>query len=83
MSGSLPRRLAALEARRAPAPSYVVFLSDEDLANPAAQEAAIAEHQRRTGWAGPVIVAPVEVTVEEWVACATSGRLNDAVEAAL
>ncbi|MBL6082098.1 hypothetical protein JMJ56_29405 [Belnapia sp. T18] len=73
MSGSFPRRLAALEARRAPAPSYVVWLLDEDLANPAAVEAAITKHQRRTGWAGPVIVAPVEVTVEEWAA--SNGRL--------
>lgn len=40
----------------------MVELSDEALADPAAQEAAIAEHQRRTGQAAPVVLAPVE----EW-----------------
>jgi hypothetical protein len=45
----------------------VVSLRDEDLASPAAVDAAIADHQRRTGWTGPVIVAPAEVTVDEWV----------------
>ncbi|MBL6082604.1 hypothetical protein JMJ56_32070 [Belnapia sp. T18] len=83
MSGTMHRRLAALEARHRPTPSYVVELTDEEMADPVAVRAAIAENQRRTGWAGPVIVAPAEVTVEEWMACATSGRLNDAVEAAL
>ncbi len=68
MSGTMQRRVAALEVRRAPVPSYVVWVSDEDLANPAAVDAAIAEHQRQTGWTGPVILAPIEATVEEWAA---------------
>jgi hypothetical protein len=68
MNGTMQRRVAALEAQRAPAPSYVVCLSDEDLASPAAVDAAIAEHQRRTGRPGPFIVAPIEATVEEWEA---------------
>lgn len=68
MSGSLPRRLAALEARRASAPSYVVELSAEEQADPAAIAAAVAEHQRRTGWPGPFILAPAEVSAEEWEA---------------
>ena len=66
MSGTIHRRLTALEARHRSTPSYVVEVSDEDMADLAAMQAAIAEHQRRTGWTGPVIVAPAEVTVEEW-----------------
>ncbi len=66
MSGTIHRRVAALEARHRPAPSYVVELSDEALADPVAVQAAIAENQRLTGWAWPVILAPVEATVEEW-----------------
>ena len=61
------RRLAALEARHWSRPSYVVELADDALADPVAVKATVAEHRRRTGWTGPVIVAPVEVTVEEWV----------------
>ncbi len=68
MTGIIHRRLAALEARGKLASSYVVWLSAEEQADPAAVEAAIVDHARRTGWAGPVIVAPPEVTVEEWVA---------------
>ncbi|SDD94151.1 hypothetical protein [Belnapia rosea] len=73
MSGTIHRRVAALEARRAPAPSYVIWLSDEDLASPAAVGVAIAEHQRRTGWTGPVILAPPEATMEEWMAAQRAG----------
>ena len=66
MSGTMQRRLTALEARHRSTPSYVVEVSDEDMADPVAMQAAIAEHQRKTGWTGPVIVAPFEATVEEW-----------------
>ena len=66
MSGTMHRRLAALEARHRSTPSYVVEVSDEDMADPVAMQAAIAKHQRQTGWTGPVIVALAEVTVEEW-----------------
>lgn len=45
----------------------MVELADDALADPVAVKATVAEHRRRTGWTGPVIVAPVEVTVEEWV----------------
>ncbi len=68
MSSSIQRRIAALEARHQPAPSYVVWVSAEEQADPVVVEAAIAEHQRRTGWARPVITAPPEATLEEWVA---------------
>jgi hypothetical protein len=30
--------------------------------------AAIEEHRRRTGYAGGVVVAPAEMTVDEWLA---------------
>lgn len=66
MSGAIHRRIAALEARHRSTPSYVVEVSDEEMADAVAMQAAIAEHRRRTGWAGPVIVAPAEVAVEEW-----------------
>ena len=66
MSGTMQRRLAALEARHRSRPSYVVELSDEEMTDLMVMQAAIAEHRRQTGWTGPVIVAPAEVTVEEW-----------------
>ena len=66
MSGTMQRRLAALEARHRSTPSYVVEVSDEEMADPVLMQAAIAEHQCRTGWMGPVILAPSEASVEEW-----------------
>ena len=68
MTGTIRRRVAALEGRRQPATGYVVYVTAEQQADPAVVEAAIAEHRRRTGWTGPVMLAPPEVTVEEWVA---------------
>ena len=54
---SIQRRLVALEARRRTAPGYVVYVTAEQQADPAVVEAAIAEHRRRTGWTGPVMLA--------------------------
>jgi hypothetical protein len=68
LSSSIQRRIAVLEARHQPVPSYVVWVSAEEHVDPAAVEAAIAEHQSRTGWTGPVITVPPEATLEEWVA---------------
>lgn len=67
MSGAMQRRLAVLEARHRSRPSYVVEMTDEELADPALVWAAIAGHQRRTGWAGPVTLASRELAVEEWI----------------
>lgn len=50
----MQRRVAALEGRGRPPVSYVVRLSAEAADDPAAASAAIAEHQRLTGWAAPV-----------------------------
>ena len=33
-----------------------------------ATRAAIAEHRRCTGWSGPVILAPAQMTQAEWLA---------------
>ena len=68
MTGTIRRRVAALEGRHKPAAGYVVYVTAEQQADMAVVEAATADHRRRTGWAGPVILAPPEVTVEEWVA---------------
>jgi hypothetical protein len=68
VSGAIQRRVAALEASRRPAPGYVVYVTAEQQADPAVVEVAIAEHRRRTGWVGPVMLAPPEMTVEEWMA---------------
>jgi hypothetical protein len=57
-----------LELQRRPTSSYVVRLPIEALGDPDAEHAAIMEHRSRTGWPGPVILAPMEVTVTEWIA---------------
>ena len=68
MSSAIERRLTALEDQRRPSAGYVVRLPDEALKDPAAKHAAITDHRRRTGWMGPVVLAPVEMTVVEWIA---------------
>lgn len=67
------RRLEALEGRRQVGTGYVVYVTDEQLADPAVVEAAIAEHCRRTDWTGAVMVVPHEVRVEEWIASQQAG----------
>jgi hypothetical protein len=47
------------------APS-VIWLPSE--ASDQATAAAIAEHRRGTGWVGPVIPAPLEMSKSEWIA---------------
>lgn len=68
MTSAMERRLTALEEQRRPTASYVVRLPDGVLDDPAAKHAAIMAHRRRTGWMGPVILAPLEMTVAEWIA---------------
>ena len=67
VTSAMHRRLTALEGRRRPTASYVVLLPAELLGDCEAVHAAIAEH-RRTGWEGPVILAPEELTLDEWAA---------------
>jgi hypothetical protein len=68
MTSAIARRLSALEDQRRPVASYVVRLPDETLGDPAAKHAAIIGHRRLTGWMGPVILAPMEMTEAEWLA---------------
>lgn len=67
MTAAMRRRLEALEEHRQPAAGYVVYVTAEEQADPAVAETAIAEHRHRTGWTGPVILAPSEVTLEAWI----------------
>ncbi len=60
MTSAMHRRLSALEGQRRPAASYVVLLPPEADGDREAERAAIAEHRCRTGWMGPVILAPAE-----------------------
>lgn len=67
MTSRLLGRIAQLEAAGKGAPSYVVILPPDAMDAPAAQAAAIAAHRERTGYTGPVILAPRECgSVEEW-----------------
>jgi hypothetical protein len=67
MTNRLHGRVAQLEAAGKDTASYVVTIPPEALDDPAATAAAIAEHRERTGYTGPVILAPPEATsVEEW-----------------
>jgi hypothetical protein len=76
MPGALDRRLGALEAAAAGCvvAERVVYMPHEawDLPDDEARAvtaAAIAEHRRRTGYLGPVLVAPMEcASAEEWEA---------------
>lgn len=70
---NLGRRLAALEGRRGGRPAYVVEcppdLSDADVV------ALVARHRARTGYAGPVILAPPEAaTTQAWAEARVSIR---------
>ena len=63
-------RLARLErgaSRERPA-SYAVTVSVDAIGNDEAIRAAIAEHRRRTGYAGAVLVVPQSMTETEWLA---------------
>ncbi len=63
----LDSRLSVLEARGISSRSYVVRIPDG--ADPAEIEAAIALHRTRTGYRGPVILAPLEAeSVDAWAA---------------
>jgi hypothetical protein len=46
----------------------VVHLSSDAMDDEEAVCAAIAEHRRRTGYAGAEILAPREMTQDEWLA---------------
>lgn len=49
--------------------SYVVRLPNgADLEDPEDRAAAIKAHRERTGWTGPVVIGPPELTAEEWTA---------------
>jgi hypothetical protein len=71
--GRLRARVAKLEhARRGPPSCCAIELPDEhnawsddpDVAE-AGVRAAVAEHQERTGYAGPVLIGPVPCAIEE------------------
>jgi hypothetical protein len=68
VTSAMQRRLAALEVQRWPGGSYVVRMPDRALDDAATRDAAVMEHRRRTGWMGPVVLAPLELTVGEWLA---------------
>lgn len=55
MGNGFEGRIRRLEAARQAAPSFVVHV--EDGANEAA---AVAGHQRKAGYIGPVVLAPAE-----------------------
>ena len=56
--------------------NYVVWLPDgTDLDDREVREAAVKAHRERTGWTGPVIMAPPEMTVDEWTA--KHGRVEE------
>jgi hypothetical protein len=62
-------RLARLERSGAKAPtSYVVRVPADAVHDDEAVRAAIADHQRRTGWMGPVLLVEPEMTQSEWLA---------------
>lgn len=66
---TLELRLVRLEgAATGLAPSYVVRLPAEALEDGEAASEAIAEHRRRTGWTGGVVLAPARLTQSEWLA---------------
>jgi len=73
-AGALVRRVADLERRWLGRARYVVEVPLEHLVRdvPGSEEVrarAIAEHRRRTGWDGPVMLAPERAaTAEEWLA---------------
>jgi hypothetical protein len=50
------------------APSYVVRMPADAIRDDEAVRAAIADHQRRTGWMGPVVLAEPEMSEAEWLA---------------
>jgi hypothetical protein len=68
MSERLKLRLVPLEGEAVggSAPSFVVRMPVD--ADREAVRAAITDHQRRTGWMGPIVLAPPEMTEAEWLA---------------
>lgn len=49
--------------------SYLVRLrTGSDFDDQKVRAAAIKAHRARTGWTGPVVVGPSEMTKEEWLA---------------
>jgi hypothetical protein len=66
---TLELRLVRLErAGSVAAASYAVRLPADAMHDDEAVRAAIADHQRRTGWMGPVLLAEPEMTEAEWLA---------------
>lgn len=58
MTGRFNGRVRALEAARRGASDYVVTMPEDAWGDPDAWDAVIAAHRARTGYRGPVIVAP-------------------------
>jgi hypothetical protein len=66
---ALERRVVRLEdavAGPAPSPSYVVWVPSEAIGDAEAVQAAISEHQRRTGYQGAVMVLPPLMTTAQF-----------------
>lgn len=67
MTGALIDRVRRLEDSGRIAPAYVVLASKAGLSDSAALAHEIATHRKRTGYVGPVVVAPEPCTnAEEW-----------------
>lgn len=68
-------RLTRLErAGGGPAASCVARLPIEAMGDEEAVLAAIAEHRRRTGYAGAIVLACSKMTKDEWIA--RYGQIN-------
>jgi len=71
MTRAIGSRVARLEEQRnhRARPSYVVSWPAEEGEDGAALHAAIEAHRSATGYDGPVILAPPEMTEARWLAC--------------